>query len=220
MKKLCFLIVLVFLVKVSFSQKKIEVNDGTSNIGGGNNPVLEVLIYEGDDKIIEKEWKSLMKSFKAKVSMKKEIFADDATIPSISDNTIDIYATIEKSGDYYKLTVGFNLGGAYLSKSLHSSQYKVASKLIYDFAVDVSKKAVEEQMKQAEKELKDMEKTHERLVRDNENLHKDIENYKAKITQAESDIETNIKDQATAQKNIENQKEAVKRIVEKKDAIK
>lgn len=220
MKKVLSITILISFSLICFGQNKIFVKEKTASIGGGSNNAFVVNIYEGNEKIIEKEWKSFMKGYKAKVASKKEIFADDALIPSISDNAIDVYAKVEKAGDFYKLTVGFNLGGAYLSSGKHGASAKTAEKMIYDFAVKTSKVAVDEEIKDAEKALKKMESELKNLQNNKEKLEDNIESYKMKIEQAEKDIEKNISDQGDMEKNIATQQETLKAIETKKDAIK
>ena len=50
--------------------QNIRVKESNEKIGGGHHPALTVLIPEASDKLIEKEWKSLVKNYKAKVSTK------------------------------------------------------------------------------------------------------------------------------------------------------
>ena len=203
------------------SQKKIEVKESSENIGEGHHNSLVVNIYEASDKDVEKAWKKLMKDYKAKVSMKKVLIADDAEIKSISSNTLDIYAKAEKDkDDEVKLIVAVDMGGAFLESSMHSSEFSTFKKILYDFAVETTKEAIRGQLKDAEKEQEKLEKEQEQLAKDNENLHKDIENYKNKIAQAEMDIETNLKDQETKKKEIELQKKLVGEIAEKEKSVK
>lgn len=204
-----------------FAQKSIKVSEQTKSFSTGGQNALVVNIYEADEDLIVKEYKKLMKDFGAKVSSKKEIFADDASIKSLSDNTIDVYALVEKNSDTeYNLIVGFDLGGAYLSSKMHSDKYKSAEKLLKDFAIATSKEAINEQLKVEEKFLSKLNKELEGLVKDNESLHKDIEDYKKKIKEAESSIETNTKNQELKKKELENQNSLIKTISDKKSSIK
>ncbi len=214
LKKVFFCLIFMFCVSLVFAQK-ITVKERNEKIAGGSNNALTVVISGASEKMIEKAWEDVMKGYGAKVSSKGEVFADNATIASLSPNTVDVYAKTESEGENYKFIVAFDLGGAYLSSSLHSSKYKDAEKIVYDFAVDVTKKAIEEQLREAEKEQSKLEKKLDNLVGDNEKLHKDIEKYKNSITQAENDIETNLKDQEDTKATLESQKKAVEAIQEK-----
>ena len=115
-----------FMVALFATAQKIEVKEDKANLGGAKNPVLTVVISEADKSTVEKAWKSLMKDYNAKVSGKDEMFSDNATITDISANTIDVYSTAEEKNSTILFTVAFDLGGAFISSSTHSTEYKVA----------------------------------------------------------------------------------------------
>ncbi len=220
MKFVCITVLMVIASFNLFSQNTIEVKEVSESIGNGINKALMVMIYDDNEKLIEKEWKDLMKSFNAKVSIKNEILADNALIGSLSDIPIKIHARIEKMTDAIKLIVGFNIGETFLSSSKEPDKYKSAESIVYNFAVDVSKKANNEKLKQAKKEQDKMENKLEQLVKDNDRLHIDIENYNKKIEEAKNAIVTNEKNQESTKGAIEKQKAAVKAIEEKGKTIK
>jgi len=216
-----YLLVLTLLSLNIYSQNKITVEETNANFDNGKHNALKVTIFEAKQKNVEKAWKSLMKSYNAKVNMKKTIFADNATIKDMSENTIDIYATTKetKDGDVI-LYVAFDLGGAYLSSSEHSEKFKVAKKIIHKFAVNVTKDALKDKIKDAEKLLSQKEKDQKNLEKEKENLEKDIENYKNKIEKAKNDIKDNEKKQADKKKEIESQKAVLNTLTEKEKAVK
>ncbi len=220
MKKNILLIFLTVFTVQLMAQKKISVSESNENIGNGKNNSLVVTIYEASTSDIEKEWKSIMKNYGAKVSSKKEIFADDATIKAIGPNTVDIYARAEnnKNGSV-KFVVGFDLGGAFLSSSQHSAEFKEAKNIVHNFAVKMSKEAVEAQFKEAEKQQKKNEKDFDSLVKDKSSLEKDIENYKSKIKSAEENIQKNLKEQEAKKKEVEAQKVVMSDLEKKAKAI-
>lgn len=200
--------------------QKIQVSESSENIGGGSNNALVVTIYETDADEIEKEWKSLMKGYDAKVSSKDGIFADNALIKSMGPNTMDIYAkTVKVKDKEVKLIVGFDLGGAYLSSSKHGDQYKEAKKIVHDFAVKMTKEGIGGQMKAAEKVLDKLTDQQKDLVKDQEGLQKDIEDYKAKIKKAEDDIVKNKSEQEKKKQEVEAQKKVVDAISQKQKAV-
>lgn len=217
--KTLFIIATIILFGTSAFAQKIKVSQSSEKIGGGRNNALSVIIYEVKDNEVLKEWKSLIKGYGGKVSSK---FADDVSIPSISNNTIDIYATAVKEKDNaVKLIAGFDLGGTYLS-SQHSG-YKAAERILYDFAVKMTKSGIGDRLKESEKILAKSEKNFEQLIKDNEKLHKeigglrqDIERYKDQIEGAKNDIERAEKDIVT---NLEDQKKATAEVEEKKKIV-
>jgi hypothetical protein len=214
-------ICLIFILSAWINNaQEIKVKEDKENIGGAKNPVLTVIIYEASESDVEKAWKSLMKDYDAKVSTKDGVFADNAKITEISANTVDVYALTAKTDDGIKLTVAIDLGGVFLSSSTHSAEYKAAEKIIKNFAITVSKKAVEEKLDDASDAQKKLESDLKDLEKKNTRLHNDIEGYKNKITEAEKDIEDNVKDQETTTKSIEAQKKVVEEIQKKLDGIK
>jgi hypothetical protein len=221
MKKIVTLLVLVAASVFVYAQKKISVTESSMSFAEGKQNALIVNIYEASEDLIQKEWKRLMKDFGAKVNVKKEIFADDATIKGVSDNTIDVYAYTEKNTDGdFNLVVGFNLGGAYLSSSAHSAQYKKAESILYEFAVETTREAIKEVISSEERILSKLQKDQSDLEKNKERLLKDIEDYKKKIQTAEEDIKTNEKDQVNKKGEIEKQEGLVKKLNERKEAVK
>ena len=116
MKKCIFsLVVTVLVTQLSFSQK-VEVIESTCEFSSGSNNALGITILKSDAKTVQKAWEKLMKNYGAKVKSKKEIFADDASINSISDNTVDVYAIVnqEKKTGNLKGTENFTPSGIHL----------------------------------------------------------------------------------------------------------
>lgn len=219
MKKIFGLLFMLATYHYATSQE-IKVKEDKENIADAKNPVLTVMIYEADESSVEKAWKNLMKDYGAKVSMKSEIFADNVVITDLSANTVDVYAFTKKADEGVKLVVGFDLGGAFVSSSTHSTEYKAAEKIIQKFAIDVSKEAVREKLDDAKDKQKELESELSDLKKKNEKLHKDIEEYKQKITEAEENIVINEKTQETKTKEIEEQTKAVETVQKKLDDIK
>jgi vacuolar-type H+-ATPase subunit I/STV1 len=218
---------LCLFVLTSFAQK-IKVTESDERIGGGNNPALVVNIYNSTADEVASKWKSLMKEYKGKVKMDNEIKSDNTVISTINDNnTIDIYAKIEKGKDNELfLTVAFNLGGAFLSSSNNKDKLTEAKKFIHDFAVNVSKEGVIEQRKEAEKLLTNLqdeehtlEKKQDRLVSNTEDYKKKIEEYKQKIKETEDNAAKNKTEQEKKKQEIEVQKKAVEAIMAREKAV-
>ncbi len=217
---------LLFIVALAFSlninaQKKIEVLESSAKFNDGSHNSISVTLYEVDSKFVEKAWKKFMKSYKAKVNSKKEIFADNALIPEISENSLDIYAfTKETKENDVELSIAINLGGVYLSSSTHPDKFKALKSIIYNFAVETTKDAIKDKIKAEEKVLNSIHKEQEKLVKEQDNLKSNIESYKDKIKTAEEDIKTNIKNQEDKSKEIEAQKLILEKVNEKLKAVK
>ena len=179
--------IIAFLLMVtitSSAQKvKIKVEESSEHIGGNKNPALVVSIYDATPEEVESKWKSLMKDYKGKMSTNDGVFADNAVISSINgNNTIDVYAKAEKVKDgETKLTVAFDLGGAFLSSSNNKDKFNEAKKMVNDFAIKTTKEAITGQRKAAEKVLGNLSDQQHDLEKKQEKLNSNIEDYKAKI---------------------------------------
>ncbi|MBN2667828.1 MAG: hypothetical protein JXR60_01255 [Bacteroidales bacterium] len=211
----------LFAISQLFGQDKIEVKESTERFSVGKVDVGIVNIHQADKKYVEQAWKKLMKRYSGSVKNKAEIFADDVIIKKMSNNTVDVYAIVRDGSEgQVEIVVAVDLGGAFLSRSQHPDKYKLFEEILRDFAVDVSREAVREQAEDEQKALDKLTKEQEKLVSTNESLHKSIEEYKQKITEAESDIEQNLKDQETKKEEIEKQRQIVIEITERERAIK
>lgn len=226
MRQISFLTLAAVLSVTALSAQKVKVEIANKSIGGGNHTAYIAVIYNVKKSDVEKEWKSVVKKYSPeKVKSGGEIMADNATISSISTNTIDIYAKIKQSGNNVEIAVAFDLGGAYVDGSHKGSG--TAESIVYDFAVELATIGVEDEIKGAEKLLGTKEKELEKLVKANDRLHQNIDRHKQSIKtaedgikQAEAEIETNEKEQEDSKKGIEEQKSSVKAISDKLKEIK
>lgn len=211
MKKL-FTLLFLLSAFTAFSQKiKIAVDEKSEKISDGSHNCLVVTVYDCSADDVLKEWKSKMKDYNAKVSGKDEIFADNALIKEISENTIDVYARTEKGSNdnEVKLIVGFLMGEDWLSSSKYPAQYKAAEKIVKDFATKLTKDAIGDKVKIAEKALDKLKDEKSDLEKKNKGLHDDISDYQEKIKKAEADIKTNEDDQKKKQTEVDAQQKAV-----------
>jgi hypothetical protein len=218
MKQLLPMLLMLIFTSQLFSQKT-KVEESSEKIADGKNNALVVWIREADSKEVEKEWISLMKKNKAKVSNKKEIFADNAILPMISANTVDVYAYAEQKDADVKFVVAFDLGGAFLNSKEHSAQYRTAASMVYDFAVDISKLTVQNLISAEQKNLSDMEKTKKNLEGDNDKMAKEIENYKKKIEENENKIKENENEIINVDNQIKGQQGVLEELEKKFKAI-
>lgn len=211
------------------SAQKIKVNESDERIAGGKNPSLVVSIYEADVDKVRSEWKSLMKDYKSKnVDMSDEIKADNCVIKGINDNnSIDISARCEKVSDTEtKLTVAFNLGGAFLSSSMNKDKFNEAKSIVNDFAIKTTKDAIAGMRKAEEKKLenlddeqKDLVKKQEKLVSGIEDNKQKIEDYKQKIKEAEENTVKNKADQEKKKAEIAAQAKILEAVIQKEKAV-
>lgn len=194
----------------SFSQSRIEVKEQTEDIGGGNHNALVVKIYQCSEEEVIKEWKSLMKDYDGKITVKKEVFADNVKIKDMSDNTFDVFARAEANTDGDVILIaGFDLGGAYMGSSQHPKEFKAAKRILMDFAKDLSEKGFKHRLKNEEKALILMGKQKDFTIKESENMQRDIENYREKILKAEEKIKQNIEALKNKELEILNQQKLI-----------
>jgi len=213
------MIIAIMIALPAFSQQ-IKVTESKMKIAGDNNNALVVLIKETDKKQITKEWTSLMKKHKAKVSGKKEIFADDAILPFISNNTVDVYAIADQVKNDVRLVVAFDLGGAFLNSKDHSPQFKAAETMLYEFAVEISKQNVQSNLSAEKKKLSGLEKQQSKLKKDTDKMIKENEKMRKKIADNEKVIKDNQKVQEKLDKEVNEQKSSIQEIEKKFKSIK
>ncbi len=221
--KRIFTLALAISIGTALFAQKIKVKESKESIGGASNNALVVTLYGVSPSDAEESFRSFMKQYDGKRSSKDGgIFIDNASIKEISgNNTIDIYGVAQgKKGDAeITFVVAFDLGGAFLNSSEHKDQYKIAEKIVKEFAVKATKEAIEAELKTAQKAQEKLEEDQKSLEKDKKGLEKDIEDYKAKITKAEQDIVKNKSDQDKKKSEIEAQKKVVSTINDKLKAV-
>ncbi len=222
MKKFLLLLLAPLMTISAYADDKlkISVDEKNERVGGSSHACLVVIIYDAKADEIEKEWKSKMKGYDAKVTSKDEIFADNALIREISENTCDVYARTEKGANENetRLIVGFLLGETWLSSS-NGPSYKAAEKIVKDFATKMTKEAVAGSVKAEEKKLEKLQDEQDDLVKKNKDLNEDIVDYQDKIKKAEADIKTNEEEQSKKKAELEVQQKALEAIKARQSSI-
>ncbi len=208
-----FIVLIVSILFVSFGQAQIM--EAAKVMSQGENNALIVKLPDTEVKVVEKEWESFIKGYKAKmrkIKKSSEMFADDAKIEDISSNTVDVYALVSERGADTELSVWFDLGGAYLNSETHPEQYTKAEGVLNDFLGRVSKTYIANLLNIEQKKLKGLEGNLKDIEKSSENSVKDIAKFEEKIAEAKANIEKCKLDKETAMKDIEAQKVAVKKV--------
>jgi hypothetical protein len=215
---------LTFLVGTLPFVAVAQVKEGEKLMSLGNNNSLSIELPKVKADFAEKIWKNFVKAYKGKYSKdkkNKEFFLDNALIPGIgSGNTVDVHANFVEMGENTQFTVWFNLGGAYVSSAQFKEQYTEAEKLVLKYAIETAAEQTKVQLADQQDELKKQEKQLKKLEEKNADYKKDIENWKAKIKQAETDIEVNVKAQADQNIKIGEQRKLIQEIQAKLDSLK
>ena len=216
--KTIFTLFIAIISIPAFSQIKVEGK--TVNVNGSHNGFVISIPY-GDKKMIEKELKDELKSWKGSYKDKDFIFVDDCKLKEMGNNTFDVYAKVEGIAEGgASVSVKVDLGGAFMNASEHGEQYKIIEKKLYTFGVKAAKSVVAEDVKSEEKILKEREKELENLVKAKEQSEKEILDYKDKIKKTEEEIKKNETNQSNKGLEITAQKEKVQEVIKKKEAIK
>jgi hypothetical protein len=223
MKKIS-LYALLLLVMILPMMASAQVKEGEKLMSLGNNNSLSIELPKVKTDFAEKIWKNFVKPLKGKYSRDKknnEYFLDNALIPGIgAGNTVDLHTNFLQMGENTICTVWFNLGGAYVSSAQFKEQYTEAEKLVLKYAIETAAEQTKIQLADQQEELKKQEKQLKKLEEKNADHKKDIENWKAKIKQAESDIEVNIKNQGEQKTKIGDQRKLIDEIQKKLDSLK
>ncbi|MFC2175572.1 hypothetical protein ACFLR1_01210 [Bacteroidota bacterium] len=203
MKKL-LAVLLITSTALASAQTKVVVTEGVVAIDGVSRNSLSTIIEGANANDVKKAWKKRLKDLKGKVNDKKIIFGDNCQSKEMGDNSFDVYSVVEDATkDGVKLVVAFDLGGAYLSTVNHPGQYPAGEKIVYTFAVEQAKAAVQVEIDNNNKILSGLEKDFGNLEKEKAGLEKDIADYEKKIEAAKADIEKNIVNQANKLKEIE-----------------
>ncbi len=216
--KTLFTLLIGLISITSFAQIKVEGKNVNVN---GSHPGFFVTIPYGDKKMIEKELKDELKSWKGKYSSKDVIFVDDCKLKEMGDNTFDVYAKVEDIAEGgATVSLAIDLGGAYLDQSEHSDKFKVIETRLYKFGVKAAKNVIAEEVKAEEKVLEEKQSELENMKKEKEKKEKEIQDYQNKIKKLEEEIKENEAGQEEKLKDIEEQKTKVKEVIKKKEAVK
>lgn len=199
-----------------------QVSEGGKPMTQGTNNALTVTLNGISVSDAEKIWKSYIQPFDGKSKYNKkadELFVDNASIASVSANTIDLYSKAEKVGDDVNFSVWFDLGGAYLSSIAHPDRYPAAVEVMKGYLREISRFKTNEQLKEEEKKLDKLNSSLKDLTRNKDSYEKEIKKAEEKIAESKSKIEQNIKDQAAKQAEIDAQKSVVDKVKSDLDKI-
>ncbi len=192
MKKLITLALFFFSATV-FAQNAIVVTEADEVLAGAANNTLSVTIFDGIKDEVDKAWKKNLKGLKGKITAKDELFADDCKLEAMGPNTFDLYSkTNQAEGVGCTLTVGVDLGGAYLNSHDHPDQFKVMRDLIYQFAVDQNKAVIQKEIDEYESVLKSLEKELASLEKEDQKMDEKIAEHEDEIRKSKLDKTENL----------------------------
>ena len=211
----------ILVVALSFAgtavnaQSQFTTNEVRQFMSKGEQNGIEIILNGTkleDAKDAVEKWGKKMKGKVTRDMKNPEIFIDNAMIPTVSANAIDMYVILTPIDNGSKMTVFSDLGGAFVSSAAYGSQYAGLEANIKKFAKDQAVIVVEDQQKSEEKVLKTLNGDLKDLVKDKEGYLKDIEKAKALIKQREADIAKNDADQTAKQQQISIQQQIIETV--------
>ncbi len=216
--KTSFLTISFLIISISLlAQSKVRYETATFN--GISLTAASIEISNADEDMVAKRWASYMKDYKGKMKGRKgEYFLDNAKIPSISPDTLDIYSKVNDAGDNIVVTIAINRNGEYITNS--GGNYSGADEILLKFATMINKELAEDKVKAAEKILKALEKSREELKDKNKKLSNGIQNLKSEIADNERDIKSNEKSIDELNSKINEQDNVVKSLKNNADGFK
>ncbi len=218
------LTIAIAVSSLQFFAQDVKVRESNESFSNGGHNALSVTLYVTDVNMVEKEWKSQMKDFGYDKSSEKsnEYFFDNVIMKQLGNNTLDVFSKVteQKAEKTVTLTAAFDLGGAYLSSSEHREKFEYVKKVMHDFAVKITKEAIDDEIKDASKVLSNIQSKQASLEKDNKGLADDITNYNQKIKKANEQIEQNKQDIETKKSEVTAQQKVVDGIKAKKESVK
>lgn len=145
---------------------------------------------------------------------------DNATLPTVSPNTVDLYAVVTPIDKGSKLTVYSDLGGAFISSAAYGTQYTAMEAVLKDFAKSQALAAAGNQVKAEQKTLKTLNGDLKKLISKKKDFLKGIDKAKAQIQKYEDNIKKNDADQAAKQQQISLQQQIIETVKSKQSSLK
>lgn len=145
MKKIMFLLIPLFFLFIglgSANAQTVEVKDCEEFMCLGTQAGMTVFVPEVSEKKLTKEWKRLMRKRDAKTTEWDEnLFADDAEIPAIRSNPVDIYAKFEESkekgGVQFSVFIYKEESKAFMCAKTDDELFNKAKKFVESFVQEV-----------------------------------------------------------------------------------
>ncbi|CAF4443818.1 unnamed protein product [Rotaria sp. Silwood2] len=214
--------VIAFSFATAKAQSQFTTNEVRQFMSKGEQNGIEIILNgtkPEDAKDAIEKWGKKMHAKIVRDKKNPEIFIDNAQIPTVSANVLDMYAVVTPVDNGSKVTIYTDLGGAFVSSAAYGTQYAGLEAAIKKFAKDQAIVVVEDQQKAEEKTLKTLNGDLKDLVGKKADYLKDIEKAKALIQQREQDIVKNDADQGTKQQQISLQQQIIETVKTKRATL-
>lgn len=204
MKIVNLVIIFVLIFGQAQSQYVIKVTDTHENFPAiGTKKAISVNIYDCKALTIKKAWAKLMSSTYSsnKSSWKNESFIDDVLIKDVSANTVDIYGMVKYSTEgELTFSIVVDMGGTFMTEQDHSKSYAAMKKIMYEFALEETKKGLAEKVKSQQKLL-------DTFKEDEEKINSEIKEYQVKMAEIQNTIKTKEEEKLEKQNKIQEQQQ-------------
>ena len=222
MKKLSKLSIwLMFLLPMTtLLAQNIQENERT--MSQGSKPGFSLNVDDLDAKETERLWIDYLKDSKAKTKKDRktnEVFADDASIPAISTNLMDIYATFTERNKQTEIIVWVDLGGAFLGRRQNPDKIDAFEQWLSEFGRRTRVRKIELEQEAEELVFKDQKKEFDKLIKEEERLKKEIADAEQRINQAKKELEVNNANQNNRRQEMERQQMKIQEIEAKKKRV-
>lgn len=211
--KYCILLLMVWMGQIAFGQDDFKIVEEGRSMQAGTANALVLTLPKASAKLVKKNWAKYAKKFKGKLKYDGKVgeyFLDDATVSTMSDNTLDITTKIyDKASEGSEIAVWFNFGITYLDSESEPERYAAAEVFMKDFYSVLEVEMIKEQLKEEKKLLAKMEKERKKLDKVEKAEQKKIEKQQKIIAKAEEAIKTSEEAIATNQEEIDKQDKAL-----------
>lgn len=211
---------LIVLIPLTMQAQNLQENERT--MSQGSKPGFSMNIDDVSTKEVERLWIEYLKDTKAKTKKDRktdEVFADDASVPAISSNLMDVYATFTERGKQTEMVVWVDLGGAFLGRRQHPEKIDAFEQWMAEFGRRTRVRKVEIELESEELIFKDQKKEFDKLVKEEERLKKEITDAEQRINQAKKELEINAANQSNRRQEMERQQIKIQEVEAKKKRI-
>ena len=195
----------------SFSQDR-AIRESIRKMSEGENNSLSITLEKFSRREALQTWTRYLQRFRGKTTVRKylgEIFTDNASIPDISANVIDIYSMVNEKDDGSELIVWFYLGGKYLSRTDHGDKYHVAADLLYDYSDRLALDVAIVNVKRQQDSLKMSTRTLKKIKKNEIKTNIEIAKLEDKLRQKKQSLDVDRLQTTVHQQAIPRQEEAL-----------
>ncbi len=233
--RILFLAITLFSFPLlSNAQPEIQVSETSAKFDGESHNALGVMVYGEEHDEVEKKARRTFRGWGNVKNREAPLHINKAEWDEMGDLPFDFWLKVEEQDDStHKVLVGVNLGGAWLNSSDHSDRYAALKQKLHEFAVRVTKEAMEGVVEREQEKLEELQSKLEDIQDQKEDQKGNIEDQKETIEEAKQTIEEAKKAIEEAEKTIEEleekkktqkekvkaQKKEVQKVKERKEAV-